>query len=81
MSRLASTYVTKAKKLVRTEFPEMAGVEPTVSEKHAGSKGGKSVFTLVFRKNLPLPGGNRITRVVRVTMGQEGEVIKLSSSK
>jgi hypothetical protein len=69
---------------VRAEFPEMAGVKPTISEKRTGSKSrnnSKSVFILTFRKKVPLPGGNHITRTVRVTMGQEGDVIKLSSSK
>jgi hypothetical protein len=84
LSRLASEHVAKAKRIVCAEFPEMAGTEPTVSEKSAQSKsgpGGKAVFVLTFQKNIPLPDGGRLARAVRVTMGQTGEVIKLSSSK
>lgn len=84
MCELAPKHIAKAKKIVRTEFPEMAGAEPAISEKSAQSKGGrgdKTVFVLTFQKNVPLQGGGHLARVVRVTMGQTGEVIKLSSSK
>jgi hypothetical protein len=70
--------------MVRAEFPEMADAEPAISEKSVhskGGRGGKSVFVLTFRKSIPLQDGERLRRVVRVTMGQTGEVIKLSSSK
>jgi hypothetical protein len=81
---LAPKYVLKAKGIVHAEFPEMVGVEPGVLEKSVQSKGGqgdKSVFVLTFQKNIPLQNGAHLARVVRVTMGQTGEVIKLSSSK
>lgn len=84
MSELASEHVAKAKRIVHAEFPEMVGTEPTISEKSMqgkGSRGGESVFVLTFQKNIPLQDGGRLTRVVRVTMGRTGEVIKLSSSK
>jgi hypothetical protein len=84
LSELSPEHVAKAKRIVRAEFPEMAGVEPAVSEKGAHSKGGagdEAVFVLTFQKSIPLPDGGRLARVVRVTMGQTGEVIKLSSSK
>jgi hypothetical protein len=83
LSELAAKHVAKAKRIVRAEFPEMAGAEPTISEKGARAKAVSeaSVFVLTFQKNIPLPDGGRLKRTVRVTMGQEGEVIKLSSSK
>ena len=84
MSDLPSKHLAKAKRIVRAEFPEIAGTEPTISKKNIQSKGdqgNKSVFVLTFQKNIPLPDGGRLSRVVRVTMGQTGEVIKLSSSK
>jgi hypothetical protein len=84
LSRLAPEHIAKAKRIVGTEFPEMTGAEPAISERGARSKGGagdEAVFVLTFQKHIPLPNGGRLARVVRVTMGQEGEVIKLSSSK
>jgi hypothetical protein len=84
LSELAPAHVATAKRIVRAEFPEMAGAEPAISEKGARSKGragDEAVFVLTFQKHVPLPGGGRLARVVRVTMGEKGEVIKLSSSK
>ena len=83
MSELAPKHVAKAKKLVRAEFPEMAGAEPSIDQNKARSKDGtaRSVFVLTFKKSIPLPDGGQLRRVVRVTMDQEGEVIKLSASK
>jgi hypothetical protein len=83
LSELAPKYVAKAKKLVRAEFPEMAGAEPSIDQNKARSKDGtaRSVFVLTFKKSIPLPDGGQLRRVVRVTMDQEGEVIKLSASK
>jgi hypothetical protein len=83
LSELAPKHVAKAKKLVRAEFPEMAGAEPSIDQNKARSKDGtaRSVFVLPFKKSIPLPDGGQLRRVVRVTMDQEGEVIKLSASK
>ena len=83
MSELGTKYIAKAKKLVRTEFPEMTGVEPTISPQKASSKRrtDKPIVVLIFKKSIPLQDGGHLRRVVRVTMDQAGEVIKLSSSK
>ena len=83
MSELAPKHVAKAKKLVRAEFPEMAGTEPSIAQNKARSKDGtaRSIFVLTFKKSIPLQDGGQLRRVVRVTMGQTGEVIKLSASK
>jgi hypothetical protein len=83
LSKPASKHIVKAKEIVRAEFPEMAGAEPTISEKAAQRKGGqsRSVFVLTFQKDIPLQDGVRLKRVVRVTMDEAGEVLKLSTSK
>ncbi len=93
MARIQNGYVKKAKKVVRDKFPEMAGVEPSVSEKRSRSKrvgrsssssaesGCSSHFVLTFEKEVCLPGGGKLKRLVRVTMDDSGEVVKLTSSK
>lgn len=83
MSKLAPEHIAKAKSIVRAEWTEMAGTEPTVSERPAQPKGVQAgaVFVLTFQKSIPLPDGGHLARTVRVTMSQEGEVLKLSSSK
>lgn len=93
MAKIQNAHVKKAKKVVRDKFPEMAGVEPSVSEKRSRSKGigrgssssGKSGcadhFVLTFEKEVSLPGGGRLKRLVRLTLDDSGEVVKLTSSK
>jgi hypothetical protein len=83
LSELEPRYISNAKEAVHEQFPEMAGVEPTVSRK-AHSKGGggsKSLYVLTFKKSISLQGGGHLMRSVRVTMDQTGEIIKLTSSR
>ncbi len=88
MAGLDDRHVAKAKRLVFEKFPEMAGAKPSVSEKRSQSKGklggdqkARTRYILTFEKDVHLPGGSRLKRLVRVTMDNTGEVIKLSSSK
>lgn len=88
MAELDKRHVVKAKRLVSEKFPEMADTRPSVSEKRVQSKGAlegeqnaKTRYVVAFEKNVPLPGGNELKRLVRVTMDDTGEVIRLTSSK
>jgi hypothetical protein len=84
LAELAPQHIAKAKEAVREAFPEMAGVEPRVSVKAAHSKGkgsGNAIYVLTFKKGISLQDGGCLTRAVRVTMDQTGEIIKLTSSK
>ena len=93
MGELDDRYVEKAKNLVVETFPEMAGAEPSVSEKrsrgkamergpaHSSSPECRRRYVLKFQKDVSLPGGQSLKRLVRVTMDESGEVVKLTSSK
>ncbi len=93
MGGLDDRYIDKAKKLVTETFPEMVDTEPSVSEKrshgkrmgrsiaHSPSPGRRGHYVLTFEKDVSLPGGQSLKRLVRVTMDQSGEVVKLTSSK
>lgn len=88
MAELDERHVAKAKRLVSEKFPEMADTKPAVSEKRVQSKGtlegeqnAKPRYVLTFEKDVSLPGGNELKRLVRVTMDDNGEVIRLTSSK
>ena len=92
MADIKKTCVGRAKRLVREKFPEMAGVEPSLKKKRAVSKGlgrdsngqgGSSVehYVVTFEKDVSLPGGGSLKRMVRVTVDETGEVVKLTSSK
>ena len=91
MAEMKDRHVSKAKKLVRDKFPEMAGVEPSVARKRSQSKEVKrgsgaasrseQHYVFTFEKEVSLPGGGRLKRLVRVTMDESGGVVRLTSSK
>lgn len=93
MTEIEDRYVDKARKLVLEKFPEMAGAESSLSEKRSRSKelGQESTpakgsrcrgrYVLTFEKDISLPEGHSMKRLVRVTMDESGEVVKLTSSK
>jgi hypothetical protein len=93
VNEIEDRYVDKATKLVIEKFPEMVGTEPTVSEKRSRSKGlGQKTtpslssgcpghYVLTFEKDIALPGGHSLKRLVRVTMDGSGEVVRITSSK
>lgn len=64
-----------AKEYVRQHFPEMGDVEPSASEPAPGV----SIFS--FRKAFGTPDGASLSRTVRVTIGEDGRVIKATASK
>lgn len=65
----------KAKEYVRRHHPELADVEPTAAQPAQGV----TVFT--FRKEFATPDGYKITLAVRVTVGDDGTVVKVSTSR
>lgn len=93
VNEIENRFIDKAKKLVLDRFPEMAGTEPSVSKRRSQSKGvdrGSACgersgrggrYVLTFEKHVSLPGGHSMKRLVRVTMDETGEVVKLTSSK
>ncbi len=88
MTKLDKRHVAKAKKLVFDKFPEMDGARASVDAKRFQSKGSagsgegiKTRYVVTFRKDISLPEGGELRRLVRVTMDGDGEVIRLTSSK
>ncbi len=64
-----------AKDHVRRHFPELAGAEPKSSQ----SAPGVTVFT--FRKPFTTADGASLPLVVRVTVADDGRVLKAVSSR
>ena len=84
MPALNEKHIAKARRAVRETYPELAGAEPKVITRKTQSKGKgcpKTVHVVSFSKRISLPGGGHMTRAVRVTMDQMGEIVKISSSK
>lgn len=65
---------------VAREFPEMSGVRPTVQEQWAPRSGHKR-YLLKYKNIVRLPGGGEMKRVVRVTADEDGQVLRMSTSR
>jgi len=65
----------RAKEYVRHHYPEVADDEPTAAQPAPGI----TVFT--FRKAFSTPDGAKLSQVVRVTLAEDGTVLKAVSSK
>jgi len=47
----------------------------------AGTSAPDKRYIVTFEREIALPGGGKMKRMVRVTMDESGEVMKLTSSK
>ena len=71
--------IKKLTRAVGKKFPEMDRVRPLVS-KQASSEGNVQ-FLLTYKGKAELPGGRKISRIVRVVADERGRIIKMSTSK
>jgi hypothetical protein len=71
---LDERHVAKAKRLVSEKATQSKGTLK-------GEQSVKTRYVLTFEKDVVLPGGSELKRLVRVTMDDTGEVIRLTSSK
>jgi hypothetical protein len=74
-----SSSISKVKKEVRNQFPEMTGVKPSIRKQEM--RDGDEQYLLTFKGKADLPGGRKISRVVRVVADERGRILKLSTSK
>jgi len=72
--------ITKLNRHVTRQFPEMKGVQPTV-KRGPQPKDGSQRFTLTYRGKAELPGGRKLSRIVRVVSDESGQILRISTSK
>ncbi len=71
--------IKKLTRAVGKKFPEMDRVRPSVSKQ--ASREGNVQFLLTYKGKAELPGGRKISRIVRVVADERGRIIKMSTSK
>lgn len=72
--------ISKVKKEVTRTYPEMVGSKPTVRKQEV-NKSGREQYLLTFKGKADLPGGRKISRIVRVVADERGRILKMSTSK
>ncbi|MBN1919949.1 MAG: hypothetical protein JW892_01790 [Anaerolineae bacterium] len=81
MAELASRHITNAKRQVYSQFPELKDAEPEISARATAGKANSEIFILTFKGKLSLPDGHSLTRVVHATVNQDGDIVKITSSR
>jgi hypothetical protein len=72
--------IDKVSKQVIKTFPEMKGVRPTV-RRQALPKGDGERYLLTYKGAASLPGGKRLSRIVRVVADEQGNIVRISTSR
>ena len=72
--------ITKLNRQVTRQFPEMKGVQPKVKP-GPQPKDGSQRFTLTYKGKAELPGGRKLSRIVRVVSDECGQIPRISTSK
>jgi len=83
MTTLAKDILTKISTKIYKRFPDFQGIKPTV-KKRPKDKSTKEIppgYLLVYKNEVTGPGGQKITRLVRVVTTEEGKIGKISTSK
>ena len=69
--------VEKITRTVVRQFPEMDGVRPAVKSEESGN----DRYLMTYKGAFDLPDGNTMKRIVRVVASDQGEVIRMSTSR
>jgi hypothetical protein len=78
---LSSNAVKKISNLIVRQYPEVKGVAPAVTEQRKpGANGRGSVYLLKYEAVVSSSDGKKIRRWVRVTVDEEGKILRQSSS-
>lgn len=72
--------ISKISQQVSRQFPEMAGVNPTMQPQKGSTKTGQR-YVLTYKGKADLPGGRVMKRIVRVVVDDQGHIIRISTSK
>lgn len=66
-------------KQIHRRFPEMTGVRPKVQAQRAGQSNG--TYLLIFHNHVRVAGEQSLPRVLRVVVDEEGNILKISTSR
>lgn len=74
---MSDELVNKVSRQVAKTFPEMRGIRPTVRRE----SGSETRFLLTYKGSADLPGGKKLSRIVRVVADDRGRIIRISTSR
>lgn len=72
---LGARALVRARRAIGQAYPQVRRVTPTVSPRPDGT------FHLTFQRTVPLPKGGTLREILRVTVDEQGEVLRVMASK
>ena len=83
MTPLSKEILKKISAKVYKRFPDFQGVKPAVKKRPQDESAEEFPpgYLLIYRKDVSGPGGQKITRLVRVVVTEAGKIEKISTSK
>ncbi|MFQ5942063.1 MAG: hypothetical protein ACE5JF_00775 [Anaerolineales bacterium] len=70
--------LTKITRTVVRQFPEMEGVRPAIKSEQGDDE---DRYLVTFKGAAELPNGKSMKRIVRVVADEDGDVIRMSTSR
>lgn len=68
-------------KQIYKRFPEITGNRPKVQAQNMPSPEGSAQYLLIFQGHRTTVDGKVINRIVRVTVSEQGKIVKVSTSR
>jgi hypothetical protein len=79
---LSSTIVRKVSSQIHKQYPEMKGVSPGIQEQRSpANKKDGAIYLLKYETTVKSAGGKNIKRWVRVTVNENGKILRTSTSR
>jgi hypothetical protein len=71
--------IVKINRNIAKKFPEMTGKRPVVRRQTIPN--GSHQYLLTYKGHANLPGGRKLSRIVRVVADERGRILRISTSK
>lgn len=78
---LSSTAIKKVSSQIYRQFPEAKGVSPNVQKQRSGTTKSTEVYLLKYEANVVSASGKKIKRWIRVTVDENGKILRTSTSR
>lgn len=78
---LPATVLKKISNQIYRQFPEVKGKSPHVQKQRSNSSKNGDIYLLKYEASVSGANGQKIKRTVRVTVDENGKVLRTSTSR
>lgn len=78
---LSPSVIKRVSNQIYRQFPEMKGKSPHVQKQRSSNGKNDEIYLLKYEANVSGANGQKIKRTVRVTVDENGKVLRTSTSR